>query len=160
MLKQFVSDWDANMIWHEWKFTGYQQWGGEQLNGDEFFWEPIGKKESKAFDITKITDQYNIERGATKITKDTLTIVCLSSFIRVANKTDPNDKFEIEMELASQLGYYNHLQLMIRCPRHLNNIVQKCIDQGYEFLGEHSTQHAQHTLKKPTRFTEAYQNED
>lgn len=159
MLKQFVSDWDPNMIWHEWKFTGWQDWDGEQLNGDEFFWIPKGKH-SSAFDIRKISDRYNITKSATKLTEYSHTKVAISSFIRVANKTDPNDTFEIEMKLVSQVGSPNKIQLMVRCPRHINNIVRDCIDQGYEFTGQWPTEHVQNTLRKPARFTESYQHED
>ena len=160
MFRQLVP-WDSNQLWHEWRFSGFQHWGGEQLNGneDEYFWVP-GAQDKTAFDLACLSDKYDVTKTDKKNFSDDGQMANVSGYIHAVSKEDRSDHFDIEMDLVSFLTDPNALHLMIRCPQNRKDVVQKCINENYKFLGqypdEYPTTYKQRTLTKPTPFSEKY----
>ena len=156
MFRQLVP-WDPKQLWHEWRFSGFQHWGGEQLNGneDEYFWVPKAQGKT-AFDLACLSDKYDVTKTDKKNFSEDGQMANVSGYIHAVSKADRSDHFDIEMDLVSFLTDPNALHLMIRCPQTHKDVVQKCINENYKFWGQYPTTYKQRTLTKPTPFSEKY----
>lgn len=139
--------------WFEWMFSGYEEWGGEQLSKDDAHWMPpfSTKPLEELYKFVKLPEKTRISYSG-----DYGRMAVLYSYYSVQLKESPEDAFEIELEMVSWHDAPNQIQSMIRCPTNKQLLVEPCINKDYKFRGQWPTEYKEHVLKKTSASKEVY----
>ena len=140
--------------WFEWMFSGYEEWGGEQLSKDEAHWMP-------PFSTTPFRGTIQLCQNTRK-DQDILQWRVLSygrtKFILQCS-VERKPRRRVRNRIRNGSPWHdapNRIQSMIRCPTNKQLIVEPCINKDYKFRGEWPTNYSEHILKKTSSSKEAY----